>query len=160
MGSVAGVSKAAAARTGCTVADYAANLAAGLLWCTLDQAWEPAEDFAVDRSRARGRAASCRRSVSARARARYQTKPRPAPGRRFVSARSGDKLQARRRVNHLVDVGLLADPDDVACSDCGHLGPDRRHEYDHHLGYDAEHHEHVEPVCSPCHHQREANRHG
>jgi len=24
----------------------------------------------------------------------------------------------------------------------------------------VEHHEHVEPVCSPCHHQREANRHG
>ena len=40
------------------------------------------------------------------------------------------------------------------------LGGDRRHEYDHHLGYASEHHEHVEPVCSACHHEREVVRNG
>lgn len=48
--------------------------------------------------------------------------------------------------------------DDLACTDCGHRGDDRRHEYDHYLGYAAEHHEDVESVCSPCHHRREKNR--
>jgi hypothetical protein len=34
----------------------------------------------------------------------------------------------------------------------------RRHEYDHYLGYAAEHHEHVQAVCSKCHHEREEKR--
>lgn len=33
-----------------------------------------------------------------------------------------------------------------------------RHEYDHHLGYGAAHHEHVEAVCSRCHHRRAEER--
>ena len=35
------------------------------------------------------------------------------------------------------------------------------YEYDHHLGYAAEHHEHhehVEALCSKCHHAREVLR--
>ena len=73
-----------------------------------------------------------------------------------MPSRDGDKKQARRRVNYLVDIGLLPDPDDVPCVDCGHLGADGpRHEYDHYLGYEAVHHEDVEPVCSSCHHERE-----
>lgn len=31
-------------------------------------------------------------------------------------------------------------------------------EYDHHLGYAAEHHEDVEAVCTTCHHAREVER--
>ena len=78
-----------------------------------------------------------------------------------MPSRDGDKKQARRRVNYLVDIGLLPDPDDVPCVDCGHLGADGpRHEYDHYLGYSAEHHEDVEAVCSGCHHKREAVRDG
>jgi hypothetical protein len=48
----------------------------------------------------------------------------------------------------------------LTCIDCGHIwNPgERRHEYDHYLGYDAEHHEHVEPVCSRCHCNREMKR--
>ena len=46
--------------------------------------------------------------------------------------------------------------------DCGHEygSGERRHEYDHHLGYAAEHHEDVEAVCSKCHHAREDMRRG
>lgn len=158
MGSAEGAIKAAAARTGCSVGEYIDNTNRGLLWCTRDQDWEPAENFAIDRTRLRGRASSCKRSNNAAARRRYQQKNRPSPGRRYVAARPGDKLQARRRVNHLVDVDVLPNPNEVPCTDCGHLGSDKRHEYDHHLGYDAEHHEDVEPVCSTCHHERENQR--
>jgi hypothetical protein len=63
-------------------------------------------------------------------------------------------------VNYLIEARLLPPPNDRPCADCGHLwvegGP--RHEYDHHLGYTAEHHEDVEAVCSGCHHAREATR--
>lgn len=157
-GTADGALKAAASRTGCSITEYLDNLNQGLLWCWRDQAWEPADAFAIDRTRTRGRASSCRRSTNAAARARHQAKGRPAPGRRYTDARDGDKLQARRRVNHLVDVGLLPNPNTVACTDCQHLGDDKRHEYDHHLGYEADHHEDVEPVCTTCHHEREAQR--
>lgn len=148
----------AAARIGLTWTEYADHLNAGHLWCYRDQAWHPAEEFAVDRSRSTGRAASCKRSINAAARLRYQRKPKPEVGRSFVAARDGDQKQARRRVNHLVAIGVLPNPNDVPCTDCQHLGADRRHEYDHHLGYAAEHHEHVEAVCSTCHHAREDER--
>ncbi len=77
-----------------------------------------------------------------------------------VVPRDGDFKQARGRVNHLVNVGLLPDPNDVPCADCGHVFAvgERRHEYDHHHGYDAQHHECVESVCTTCHHAREELR--
>lgn len=148
----------AAARIGLTWTEYADHLNRGELWCYRDQAWHPTSEFGIDRSRGTGRAASCRRSTNAAARSRYRRKPVPPRGRAFVAPRDGDQRQARRRVNHLVAVGLLPNPNDVPCADCGHAGPDRRHEYDHHLGYQAEHHEHVEAVCSACHHTRENER--
>ena len=150
----------AAARIGLTWAEYIDHINRGELWCYRDQGWHDASEFSFDRSRSTGRAASCRRSTNAAARARYQRKPRPQAGRNFVPPRAGDKKQARRRVNHLVAVGVIPNPNAVPCVDCAHLGGDRRHEYDHHLGYASEHHEHVEPVCSACHHEREAVRNG
>lgn len=74
-------------------------------------------------------------------------RPGPAPH----PARDGDKVQARQRVNVLVRTGRLPRPCTLACADCAHLGSDRRHEYDHHLGYGAEHHLTVEAVCTLCH---------
>lgn len=38
----------------------------GRLWCYRDQAWEPVEEFGLDRRALSGRAASCRRSLAAR----------------------------------------------------------------------------------------------
>ena len=77
-----------------------------------------------------------------------------------MAAREGDYRQARRRVNYLVDLGLLPRPNNLPCADCGHVWKpgQLRHEYDHHLGYDAQHHEDVEAVCTPCHHDRETGR--
>jgi len=78
------------------------------------------------------------------------------------ASRSGDKKQARRRVNYLVEQGLIPHPEDLPCVDCGDgvFSGSYRHEYDHYLGYSADHQLDVEPVCSKCHHNREAVRRG
>lgn len=77
-----------------------------------------------------------------------------------LPARDGDRLQARHRVNVLVRTGHLPRPNALPCADCGHIWADgeRRHEYDHHRGYAAQHHLDVEAVCSTCHHRREEQR--
>ncbi len=83
-------------------------------------------------------------------------RPGPAP----KPPRSGDKKQARQRINVEVRTGRRPHPSKIPCADCGHIGADRRHEYDHYLGYDADHHYDVEAVCSVCHHLREPNHIG
>ncbi len=121
---------------------------------------KPLTAFANDKSRADGHTYVCRQCRNARARSSYHPKARPMPGRTFVPARDGDVRQARRRVNYLVETGLIPPANSLPCTECGHLWAlgERRHEYDHHLGYDAEHHEHVEAVCTTCHHRRETER--
>lgn len=80
--------------------------------------------------------------------------PKPNP------ARDGDKVQARARVNTQVQHGLRPHPNTLPCVDCGHVWTPggRRHEYDHHQGYAAEHHEDVEPVCVRCHKKRDCKK--
>jgi len=75
-------------------------------------------------------------------------------------ARDGDKEQARQRINVEVRTGRRPHPNSLACVDCGHLWSvgERRHEYDHHLGYAAEHHYDVVPVCTTCHAKRDSAR--
>lgn len=157
---VEGAIKVAAKKAGVTVAEYRRKKAKGLKWCTKCKTWHPESSFGRDSSRYDRLSAKCRESSRAVGRAAYQPKPRPAKGRSFVPARDGDKLQARRRVNHFVEVGLLPNPNDLPCLDCGHRDSDRRHEYDHYLGYAAEHHEAVQAVCTTCHHRREGERNG
>jgi hypothetical protein len=155
-----GALKVAASRTRLEVNEYIARLGRGLLYCWRCKDWHEAEEFGKDASRASGRASSCRRSRGAAVRKAYRPKRRPAPGRRFVAPRDGDYRQARGRVNHLVNVGLMPDPNDLPCTDCEHVFEigGRRHEYDHHLGYGSQHHECVEAVCTTCHHAREELR--
>lgn len=83
-------------------------------------------------------------------------RPGPAPH----PARDGDKVQARQRINVEVRSGRRPHPNTLACVDCGHVHAvgERRHEYDHHKGYAAEHHLEVEPVCTTCHAQRDSER--
>lgn len=78
-------------------------------------------------------------------------RPGPAP----KPAEDGNKKQARQRVNVEVRTGYRANPNTLPCTDCGHFGPNRRHEYDHYLGYDAKHHLDVQPVCTICHAKRD-----
>lgn len=79
-------------------------------------------------------------------------------GSRRTPARDGDKKQARDRVAHLVTVGVLPPAKNVPCVDCGDFRGVLGHQYDHHLGYAAEHHESVQVVCSQCHKKREDGR--
>lgn len=81
-------------------------------------------------------------------------RPGPAPRR----ARDGDAVQARQRINVEVRTGRRPHPNTLACVDCGHVWSEgeRRHEYDHHLGYAAQHHLDVEPVCTSCHAKRDS----
>lgn len=160
MGSAEGALRTAAARIGLGPNEYLDRLNKGLRHCYRCQDWHQASEFGRDASRSDGLARSCRASTNAARRRLYRPKPRPPAGRRFVDARDGDYRQARRRVNHLVDAGLIPDPNDLPCADCGHQRSpgERRHEYDHHKGYAAEHHEDVEAVCTTCHHLRENAR--
>lgn len=113
--------------------------------------------FAIDRSRHDGLVASCRTSTNDASRKHYT--PTLKPRRRHVwikSGRDGDKKQARRRVNYLVERGRIPRPDALPCTDCGQRWKRGlpRHEYDHHKGYAAKHHLDVQAVCRPCHDAR------
>jgi hypothetical protein len=79
-----------------------------------------------------------------------------------MTARDDDRAQARQRVNVEVRSGRRDHPNTLPCTDCGHQWRtgERRHEYDHHLGYAAANHLDVEPVCTTCHHNREGQRRG
>lgn len=81
-------------------------------------------------------------------------RPGPQP-KKFVS---GDKEQARHRVNREVAAGALPNPNSVPCADCGHIGNDKRHEYDHWNGYDADHFLDVQSVCTACHAKRDSSK--
>lgn len=86
-----------------------------------------------------------------------ELRPRgPAP----KPPRDGDREQARQRVNVEVRTGRRPHPNTLPCTDCGHewAAGERRHEYDHHLGYAAAHHMDVQAVCTTCHHLRDDKR--
>lgn len=158
MGSFSGAIKSAAHKAGLTEKNYRLKLIRGLKRCWRCQSWQSLNNFKRDATRGDGLYPACASCRNAWVRSRYRPRPRPKPGRRFVPARENDKRQARRRVNHLVSVGLIPKPGDVSCVDCGHHGTTRKHEYDHYLGYAAQHQEKVQGVCVPCHHSRSKER--
>lgn len=147
----------AANKIGVAVEEYKAKRDAGLKFCMLCREWHSVAEFGKDAHRHDGLASACKKSRQHLGRKRYTPKPRER-GRRFVPVRDGDKKQARYWVNHLIRVGILPRPNDVPCADCGHefKTGERRHEYDHFMGYTAQHHETVEAVCTRCHARRTA----
>lgn len=106
---------------------------------------------------------SCLTYKSRSSRQRYRPVPYEKRKRMGVPAhepRSGDKWQARRRINVEVRSGRRSHPNAMPCTDCGQVWRKglKRHEYDHHLGYSAEHHYAVQAVCTTCHAARERKR--
>nr|WP_230949513.1 hypothetical protein [Burkholderia stagnalis] len=79
-------------------------------------------------------------------------------GQRKMHVAGGGKRQARQRIE--ARTGERPHPHCLPCTDCGHLYAlgERRHEYDHHLGYAAEHHLDVQAVCTLCHAKRDSAR--
>ena len=150
----------AARRVGVTIEEYKRRVGSGEKWCVLHRAFHPVPEFAADGSRYDGLTSSCRAARNEAGRVKYVPRARPKPGRSFVPPRDGDARQARRRINFFVEAGLMPPPNAMPCVDCGHVWRprERRHEYDHYLGYAAAHHEHVHPVCTRCHHRRERER--
>lgn len=119
--------------------------------------------FAKDRTTFDGLTGWCSHCRNEAARLRHVPKASPRTGGPQPDApRDGDVRQARKRVNQLVLWGKIPHPNELLCADCGHLWQigERRHEYDHYLGYGAQHHLDVEPVCTTCHHARERYRLG
>lgn len=142
MGSVSGVEKVAARRIGLTLEAYRAKVASGLKWCTGCKEWHPRSEFVRDRSRGDGLRAHCLKRDRARPRGR----------------RAPEREEARRVVAVAVRYRRLPHPSRMACHDCGHTGEDRRHEYDHYLGYAEAHRLDVQAVCTLCHADREKAR--
>lgn len=142
MGSAQGAAKAAAARIGVSIDEYATNLAAGMKWCTGCKAWHAINHFPADRSRGDGRRSKCLRAE--------RGKPR--------TDRDPQREKARKAVGYAVRTGKLQPADSQPCTDCGHRGTDRRHEYDHYLGYGDQYWLSVEVVCTLCHADREKRR--
>lgn len=160
-GSIIGARKRLAGRVGITVDEFEQRTSAGEKYCWRCKTLHPRAAFNVDLSRDDGLDPACRDSRAKSKRDRYSPRPRVSKlGQFFAPTRDGDKKQARARVNHHVDIGLFPDPNALPCTDCGHVYADgeRRHEYDHHLGYAAEHQLSVEAVCMPCHRAREKQR--
>jgi len=128
----------------------------GFSWCTACKSLQPLELFCADRSRwnqLSSKCSVCRSGIERRGRMESCDVVHER-GRCFIEPRDNDPKQARGRVNHLVNVGILPDPEIIPCSDCNHVGSDKRHEYDHYLGYAKENHEKVQVVCTTCHARR------
>lgn len=153
--------KIAAAKLGISVEQYQQNVKSGLKWCFSCQAWVKVRLFNLDASSRDGKDNRCRSCRQLFDRQRYHPVPieqRKSRGFPAKPGRDGDKNQARNRVNYAVASNKLARARNIPCVDCGHLGPDRIHDYDHHKGYDAVNHLEVECVCVPCHVDRERQR--
>lgn len=154
-----GAAKIMAGRLAMSLDDYQRRNATEK-WCTGCKGWHPRSSFGRDASRSDGLASSCwqaRKKVYDRTYVKAGRRSRA--GVLLAPTRDGDKKQARARVNHAVDIGQLPDPNALPCADCGHAHDgEKRHEYDHYMGYSAEHQMSVQAVCSVCHRRREIER--
>lgn len=151
--------KTAAKRIGVSFEEYLSNLKNGLKYCWGCSEWHERSRFNTDSSKTDGLQAVCREMAQEKNRKAYIPKIKKRRGF-IVPTRDGDKLQARRRVNYLVEQRLIPHPDDIPCMDClDEVFIQRfRHEYDHAKGYEGENQLYVEAVCSHCHHSREEAR--
>ena len=149
-----GAERSAAKKLGIPTEEYRRRVQAGDKHCGRCREWHQRTAFGEDSTRYDGLSSSCLHSRRVKVRAKRG--PSPKRGKRLVAPRAGDKKQARRWVNYLVETGLLPNPNALACVDCGHVCKqgERRHEYDHNKGYAPEHHGRVDPVCTSCHHKR------
>ncbi len=157
MGSALGIEKAAAARIGCTHAFWRAQRASGFRWCTRCKEWHPTLTFGEDRTRSDGLAAHCLASRHTGNPIGWHGSPpinpetgRPGPAP--FPPREGDSNQARARVNVEVRTDRRPHPNQLPCSDCGHVWSkgERRHEWFHTHGYAVAHRLMVKAICTKC----------
>lgn len=149
--------KTAATKIGISVEQYLQSVESGLKWCSSCKTFLSRDFFFDSTTRSDGKVNQCKGCTNIRRRNRYkQTHPKKKA--RGLPPRDGDKPQARYRVRNQVLQGKLPHARTVPCTDCGHIGSDRQHEYDHYLGYAVINHLDVQCVCVPCHRKREQRR--
>lgn len=130
----------------------------GIKRCTACKKQKRLDEFGRDTSRNDGKSSACRACRRQHYRKTYQLIPpeaRKRPGPSRIPRRSGDRKQARSRINHDVVLGLRPSPNEWPCADCGHLGSEKRHAYHHHNGYASGSHNDVIVLCYGCHAARE-----
>lgn len=99
----------AAKRAGVSLAEYRANVEAGLKFCWRCRAWKPVADFGVDRSRWDGRAARCTPCRRTPKQLRL-IRPTPAEDARLRYATDADHRFRRRQHVHSRKRGVAALP--------------------------------------------------
>lgn len=133
-------------RLGMSLTEYRQNQNLGLKWCTACKEWHNKDDFTRDVTRWDELSAKCLKAQ----REFVRTKPK--------RIRDRTKERARGLVNAWVVRGKLTNPNDLPCTDCGHIGDAMRHEYDHVDGYEGKAKTIVQAVCTICHAKREITR--
>jgi hypothetical protein len=149
--------KSAAKRLGIPIEDYLEKINLNLKWCSVCQSWQNIHNFNQNRSAHDDKDKICRECRRSFDKARYKPVEQRKPGRSKPS-RDGDKRQARNKVNYAVACRKIPAAKTLSCFDCGHIGGDRKHEYDHYKGYAGVNHLDVQCVCVPCHVKREKQR--
>lgn len=140
---IEGAMKLRAAKLGMPVAAYQAKLEHEK-WCSGCKAWHSRSVFRPDSTRSDGLASYCPATHSRSVRRKPLTR---------------NQIRAHRLIQMRVMRGAIPNPNMIPCMDCKHLGSDRRHEYDHYLGYETpETRGAVQAVCASCHRTRERNR--
>ena len=156
-----GAIKVSAKKLGISVEEYIQFVESGLKNCFRCKQWLSKDMFQTDKSRFDGKNASCTQCRNAYCRSKHKSIPkelRKPMGLPPSPCRDGDKIQARAKINRLIQSEKLANPNSLPCVDCNHLGSDKRHEYDHYKGYAGINHLEVECVCTSCHAKREKQR--
>lgn len=143
MGSAIGAMKVAAVRAGLPLEEYQSRLNEGFKYCWACKEWHVHSDFQADLSRGDGLAAICKIAKSLLPRKNEQ---------------NSEVIRANRLIQMRVHRGTLPNPNTLLCLDCGHIGDDRRHEYDHYRGYAGDAKSDVQPVCTLCHARRHKER--
>ena len=151
-GTAAGRLKQKAIKAGLSVEEYLRRTDAGLKRCSACHQWKMAkDDFARNPAMRDGRANACKECSNHWHRRHYTPAPPRSKGKFRSAPRDGDSGQAKHRVNYRVDIGLLPPADSLPCSRCGHIGSDKKHNYHHDQGYQANHHLSVIVLCVGCH---------
>ena len=154
---VRGGVKIAADKIGISVEEYLQNVNSGLKWCSTCKTFLSRDFFFDSTTRRDGKLTQCKECARVRRRNNYKQNP-PKKMNCNSLQRDGDKIQARYSVRHQIRSGKLPHAQTLPCIDCGHIGHDLLHEYDHYLGYAGINHLNVQCVCNPCHRKREQQR--
>jgi hypothetical protein len=145
-GNKLGSSKRVANMLGISLDEYLRKVSSGLKYCYGCQKWLSTNLFSIDLSRGDGISSLCKKCKYEKG---YTRKKREVE---II------KRRAHRAVFMRVLRGKLENPNLINCFDCGHIGNDRRHEYDHYNGYQGDDKFHVQAVCSLCHAKRHKER--